>query len=236
MIGCRTTSHYSLTEVITWPALVLKFSGSPGFGAGDADGLTANPCWPSSLIQDPGFALLTNDAWYDTQPALKALVAQHLYLNPPDAAYTSGKIYRSHWNKRDEIVIPPLDDFDPDDLIWVEGNSTRKATDEELREQFGFHRCADAECSAEKEALGIESAIVRGVHKTSPATITATTTHLDHGVTTPTATTTPDTRVAHTAFPAITGIPNPHKKSMEQMQKELRELLNRALRGRPHAH
>lgn len=221
VIGCRTTSHYSLTEVITWPALVLKFSGDGGFDVGDEYGLSANPCWPSSLIDDPGWALLTNDAWYDDHPASKAVIAGGLYAFSPPASYTSGKINRQHWNKRDG----GLDDLDPEGIIFVDANSTRKATDEELKEQFGFQRCADDDCSMEKHALGIESAAVWGMARTMPATITVdTTTHLP----TPSLTSNPDSRATGPALPLITSMPKKFPtKSKDQMQKELRDLLAR---------
>jgi len=79
----------------------------------------------------------------------------------------------------------------------VDANSTLKATDEELKEQFGFQRCADDDCSMEKNALGIESAAVWGMARTVPATITVdTTTHLP----TPSLTSNPDSRATGPAL------------------------------------
>lgn len=44
----------------------------------------------------------------------------------------------------------PLDDnVNPDDIIVDEGNSTRKATDEELREHHGLFRCTSEDCANE---------------------------------------------------------------------------------------
>lgn len=168
--GCRTTSHFTVTQVITWPALSLDFVNMPVY-ANDKDGLTTNPCWPSSLVDDPGFALLLTDPWYASDPGLQAYGLLN-YDKKPSNAVTAGKINRPDWNKR----ALHGDDFDPDDIIVDEGNSTRKATDEELAAHLGFIRCLGKDCAAEKEAMGIESAIVRGVPQTSPAGVAATTT------------------------------------------------------------
>ncbi|KAF8855522.1 hypothetical protein BDZ45DRAFT_728079 [Acephala macrosclerotiorum] len=176
IINCRMTTHYSVTEIITWLALVLKFAGATNFGIGDPDGLRANLCWPKVLIDDLGWALLTNDERCN---------------NHPD------------WNKRD-LEVREMDDFDTDDIVLFEGSSTRKTTDEELREQSGFHRWVDAECSSENQALGIESAMICEVGRTMSATITATTTT---GVTAPALTSTWDTRVTGAVFLQITEMP-----------------------------
>ena len=54
------------------------------------DGLSANRCWPSTLVpNDPGFALLTDDPWYLNHPA--AAISTHLYSAAPPNAVTSGK-------------------------------------------------------------------------------------------------------------------------------------------------
>lgn len=89
--GCRTTSHFQVTETTTWPAPVLEFSGNPGFAAGDSDGLQANPCWPATLVNDPGFALLLSDPYYIANPGILAQV-QGLYPQPPPFQVTAGKV------------------------------------------------------------------------------------------------------------------------------------------------
>jgi hypothetical protein len=43
----------------------------------------------------------------------------------------------------------------PDDIVVDEGNTTRKATDEELLEDFGLYRCTSEHCEKEREALQI---------------------------------------------------------------------------------
>jgi len=55
--------------------------------AGDYDGLTTNLCYPATLIQDPGFALLNEDDYYYGRRAYQTLD----YRDPPTPYYTSGK-------------------------------------------------------------------------------------------------------------------------------------------------
>lgn len=205
----------------------FKFSGNPNFPVGDTYGITANPCWPSSLINDPGWALRTDDAWYTVDNrASKSVIAGGLYALSPAAAYTAGKINRLHWNRRDV----GLDDLDPDGIIFVDSNSTRRATDDELKDHFGFQKCIDEDCSVEKQALGIESALVRGMGKNMPATLDAATTMHVPAVS---PTTNPDSRATGPTLPIITTMPQPRPtKSKDQLQKELRDLLDMVAMGR----
>lgn len=54
------------------------------------DGLNDNPCWPSGLVpNDPGFALLTNDPWYDNHPK-QAATAAHYHEPPSHAVLAKG--------------------------------------------------------------------------------------------------------------------------------------------------
>ncbi len=115
--------------------------------------MTTNPCYPGQLANDPGFALLTNDPWYDHHPALQANRAG--YESPPP-------------RKRDSW-------FDPDSIVLVDSNSTRKLTDEELRERLGFVRCSDPQCSQETEDIDTESALVMASALTIPAAAEAVT-------------------------------------------------------------
>ena len=230
IIGCRTTTHYTVTETITYPALVLRFQGSPGFAAGDPDGLTANPCWPSTLINDPGFALLTNDNYYDDAPIATVLAIQRgLYQQAPGPQYVNGKVNRPGYNRRS---LFDRDDFDPEDLIYVDANITRKLTETELFEEFGFRRCADADCSAEKKALGIESAVIRGVPKTMPAKVPATTTSLADVFAASTPRSNPESQVTSAVSPERTIPPEASSftiiKSKQQIEIELRDLLDKA--------
>ena len=112
------------------------------------DGLPENPCYLPRLVDDPGFALLTDDPWYLVHPTSQANRAR--YAQPPPLG-----------RKRDTW-------FDPDSIVLQDGNSTRKLTDEELKERFGFVRCADTECSHVMQELGIQSAIVVAPRLSTP--------------------------------------------------------------------
>jgi len=200
--GCRSTEHYRVTKVITRPVLTLAFEGMPAFAD---DGITDNPCWPSTLINDPGFALLLEDPWYNFRPNYRAL-GRRSYAAPPGAFYTQGKVNRPGYNKkRDSISVN--DNVDPDDIVVNEGNSTRKATDEELLEHFGYLRCSDKDCSAEKEALGMESVIIRGPPKTSVPDATAVTTAVVETASPPLIqSSSPKIRVTSADLPRMTNI------------------------------
>lgn len=96
-----------------------------------------NDCRPQQP-DDPGFALLTNDAWY--------------VANPQYAGNTAR--YGNDHAKRGEQW------FNPEEIVVVDVNTTRKATELELKEQLGLRKCADNSCAKEMEELGIESAQV----------------------------------------------------------------------------
>ncbi|KAL6237121.1 glycosyl hydrolases family 18-domain-containing protein [Aspergillus navahoensis] len=73
-------------------------------GAPQADEwlLTDNPCYPSTLTQDPGFALLTWDPYYGGVPPRLP------YSEPPTAQYTSGKTKPSKRDWFSETLILTL--------------------------------------------------------------------------------------------------------------------------------
>ena len=57
----RDTSIFTASVTTTLSTVSIRFDAyphQPDFG------LTANPCWPATLVDDPGFALLNSDAWY----------------------------------------------------------------------------------------------------------------------------------------------------------------------------
>ncbi|KAI0904346.1 hypothetical protein F4823DRAFT_634502 [Ustulina deusta] len=102
-------------------------------GVADPDGvagLNMNPCWPEILLEDPGFALLTDDRYY----------AGH----------------RDAQRKRDEKSYG----LDPEAWVFDDGNSTRRVTKDELVRYLGILRCESADCHEEMQELGIKSAPV----------------------------------------------------------------------------
>ncbi|MCJ1307824.1 hypothetical protein MMC25_001472 [Agyrium rufum] len=184
--ACRTTEHWEVTQVITTGVFEMSFINMPNYAD---DGITKNPCWPQTLIDDPGFALLVNDPWYIPHFAAQNLALQ-IYPKAPGPAYTM--------------------DLDPDSILVTDGNSTRKATDEELLDNFGFVRCMGDGCKDEQDVLGIESLPVMGAEKTSVAEVmVADTTASEMIVILPTMTSCPRSNFAMVDMPVITGSARP---------------------------
>ncbi|KAG9188887.1 hypothetical protein G6011_07592 [Alternaria panax] len=76
-------------------------------------GITANLCWPSVLVPDPGFALYTDDSWYSQGNNRDAYVQydkdEHV------AQFTSGKINQYTWGWTNSKWQFPDEDEDEDD-------------------------------------------------------------------------------------------------------------------------
>lgn len=173
--GCRPWESWTSTVVTAYNVLDLRFAGLPNNPL-DPYGLIANPCWPSVLINDPGFALMTEDPYYDgLARAAASAYAETNYPHPPPSAVTQNAVNRPGWNKIKREKSGFVDDdnslIDPEDIIIIDANSTRKATPEELYSHFGLVQCAEEGCVKEQEALGIESAMRLVSPKTTiPAT------------------------------------------------------------------
>lgn len=150
--GCRDRVVETQTVQPIDTVIVIRFKNMPAIN--DA-GLTENPCWPSTLVDDPGFALNTNDPWYQEPPNLGRRGYKKFYANPPEAQFTQGKVNKPGWGKRDERSVM-MGMMDPDNVYVDEGNSSRRITEDELLEEFGMLRCL-GDCSAEMADLGIAS-------------------------------------------------------------------------------
>jgi chitinase len=195
---CKTTSWYTITEESTVPALSLDFVGLGGYVD---DGMTENLCYPSTLIDDPGFALLTDDKWYNAHPIDKQYRGE--YAAPPIDIVTQGKVNNPGWNKR---WTDP--DLDPEEILLNEGNSTRKPTDDELLEQFGILQCQSQGCEDEKSFFGIETARTMGPGRTAMASATAgTVTKVEVESVAPTDNSSPPLRQTSPQLARITGKP-----------------------------
>ncbi|KAL8664746.1 MAG: hypothetical protein Q9202_002748 [Teloschistes flavicans] len=95
----RDTEIWTAEVTTTLSTISIAFPAYPN----EPDfGLTANPCWPSTLIDDPGFALLTNDPWYALKPQYEQNT--HMYPNPPPQALTQNNPPRPGYQKRD--ILP----------------------------------------------------------------------------------------------------------------------------------
>lgn len=120
--------------------------------AGDPDGLGANVCRPSVLTNDVGYALLTDNPWYLGRPPTT-------YTMDPGSLTVgvSQPQYRRNRRGREDggtVVIDFSEGDEGDDLRLTadDGNSTRLATDEEIR-QLGYTRCRTPGCWEELEEL-----------------------------------------------------------------------------------
>ncbi|KAI0546598.1 hypothetical protein F4679DRAFT_409115 [Xylaria curta] len=166
-IACqgRNTEVWSETVQLIDTVLNLHFTNMPNNLADQ--GLTANPCWPETLVDDPGFALNFNDPWYQRVANRPRQMFRQYYPMPPGPQFTNNKINQPGWDKRD---------IQPEDIYVDQGNTSRRITEEELLEDFGLLKCADKECSRELDALGVASLPVIGAQLTSPQTVQATTT------------------------------------------------------------
>ncbi|KAI0015402.1 hypothetical protein F4780DRAFT_87394 [Xylariomycetidae sp. FL0641] len=110
----------------------------------DIYGLTENKCHPSVLTNHVGFALMTDDSWY--QGAI--IVA---YNHDPGS-----KIHHVHtprFRARRDEEEPALIRFIGGVMTADEGNSTPLATDEEIEQQLGYTRCQTPDCRAELDIL-----------------------------------------------------------------------------------
>jgi chitinase len=129
------TTYTKYRAVFTRSRFTLNFAGldSPA-----DDGITSNPCIPTVQgVVHPGFQLAIGDEWFRT--------------NAAELAYTSN--YASSPTKRDWI--------EGRGLVMIDGNSSRVATPEELRQEFGFDSCSDDSCSRELKALRAVSDAVK---------------------------------------------------------------------------
>lgn len=140
-----------ITEVVTTfiTLNVMSYTWtSVSAPAGDPQGLSTNPCYPSVLTADVGFALMTDDPWY-----------QGVHLNDYNfdpGMKTKGKVKPNY--KRDSNFPGQLDYVDGN-IIVDDGNSSRHVLDEEL-EDLGYARCATPDCEMELERLRDEQAEV----------------------------------------------------------------------------
>ena len=104
--------------------------------------LTTNPCYPSTLTQDPGFALLTYDPYYGGVPT------QLPYTKAPTNQYTMGKKPPSKRQLSGDVG--PEFILDDQNTVWVEEkNTTRPASDAEMLEHLNLLKCATPDCAAE---------------------------------------------------------------------------------------
>lgn len=135
----------------TLPTVSIRFNAFPN----QPDfGLMANPCWASTLVNEPGFALLNSDPWYfgpgNGQRHQTALAS---YPNPPPFALTNGNPPRPGYQKR---FLDPLDM----DMILDEGNTTLALTEDYVAARFGIHKCRSSNCVNELKQRKVSSVYI----------------------------------------------------------------------------
>ncbi|KAI9796647.1 MAG: hypothetical protein M1833_006087 [Piccolia ochrophora] len=138
-------------------SMAFKFQDTyKGKKPADQDwGLKDNPCWPNENTEDPGFALLLEDKYYDKSP-LKREEARKRYASnpgkrpaPPDRGPSGAQPPPKGGKPNQKRDIQILDDG----LAVRDVNHTRRFTDEEWEEPVEVIKCKDHDCSAERRAL-----------------------------------------------------------------------------------
>jgi len=145
--GGRATTTLYRTDTVTVQCLALRFTRC---NLAD-DGIMANPCWPSTLTNAPGYALLAKDAWYNSTHNARFSRGVD-FLNSPPAILTQGKIPVNSQGSGS----PFKRDFHDPIFFVDEGNSSHRANDVELLENYGLLRCKSEDCAEEAEALGLD--------------------------------------------------------------------------------
>lgn len=109
-------------------------------------GLSANDCYPRGNPANDyqGFALLNNDPWYDGRAAARALTAG--YRNEPPA---NAKKRKRSW-------------VDPEQIVVVGVNLSRRTTGGELRDKFSLLRCESDGYKDELREYADDSAVPYG--------------------------------------------------------------------------
>ena len=145
----------------TLPTLSLEFVG-PRYA--DEYGITQNQCWPSTLIDDAGFALFSDDPWYTANQdrGIRDLVSLGLYENPPGPEYTNFKVNRGGWYRRRS----------PD--LGLQGdNTTHHPVEVSLGKQSDLEKCWEEDRAGETEPAFAASQLAPSVNREQPRRATA---------------------------------------------------------------
>lgn len=152
----------------TQPTLYLNFVG-PSYPRDY--GITQNRCWPSTLINDPGFALFSDDPWYtlNQNRLFRDEVIGGLYERRPGPQYTNGKVNQADWNRRRR-----LQDLGVDDLGFKDGNMTHDPVEEASpAEELEVEKWLAGSCGGESEPACAASQLVRHMKRIQPREVTA---------------------------------------------------------------
>ncbi|KAM0723276.1 hypothetical protein Q7P37_001477 [Cladosporium fusiforme] len=120
--------------------------------------LQYNGCWPEDIIpEDPGFALMTSDKWYDDHLGYpKAKASRTRYNSAPSAKEVVDAQDRRKRNSRGKTRPPRAVGAEKLELHEgrlvardIETNATRPLTDEEIQHHVEVVPCQNERCSAE---------------------------------------------------------------------------------------
>lgn len=140
-----------ITETITYtlPRFALDYRNMP---VDQQDGIGTNWCQlETTFLKDAGYALMTQDQWYNAYN-----------VNNKKASYRLNSIPGSLTNgltpprEIDNLAKRWLQDhpLDMSDLVIDDGNTTTLKSEEELWEHYGVKPCRSYNCEAEKLELG----------------------------------------------------------------------------------
>jgi chitinase len=166
---CYQTEHVTYTI----NAMTMRYINMPSLFD---YGLAENSCVPWTLTTDSGYALLTDDWYYAYSASPDDFRNRGNYQYPPPSSLTQGKSQPRLFPAKKRWLHEPFEDYvDVNDIIVDEGNTTRRATDEELLETHGVLRCVSDNCKAELNALGVTEDELQKLQQreTSPATAIA---------------------------------------------------------------
>lgn len=104
--------------------------------ANDPYELTSNVCRPSVLTTDVGFALMTQDPWYNG-----VVITDYNYSPGTKTINVQQPTFKRRFAYINGVIIVD------------EGNATRRATDQEMEDNLGYSRCTSFECREELDLL-----------------------------------------------------------------------------------
>ena len=153
----------------TQPTMFLNFPG-PKY-PNNGYGIVENKCWPSTFINDPGFALFSDDPWYtaNMNRGIRDQVSEGLYERPPGPEYTNGKLNRAGWNRRRRSP-----DLGVDHLGFKDGNMTYDPVEASSpAEELEFEKWLEESRARESEPGYAASQLVRRLQRKQPRKVKA---------------------------------------------------------------
>ena len=129
----------------------------------------SSQCWPEAIVPDPGYALLTDDKWYQTAGAQNFDI--QLYGKKDHVIDDKELDAADEWMKKHNFPVPDrpkakkraLDEVLGDGFLVQEANVTRRLTEREIEEDLQIIQCSDRTCSKERRDVN-DVVIPGGIH------------------------------------------------------------------------